>query len=394
MSVEKTSEPGGVSLAAKPWDENHTHVPKSTGSLFSPIFDFLFVGGGSIILLGVFYAFVPVNQAATAVAISLIVAHFINSPHFAHSYQIIYKDFVSKAFLSYYDPMMKARYIWAAVVAPIIIILYFAVGAMTENGRLLGYGANVMFLLVGWHYAKQGYGVLIVMSVAKKAFFNSLEKRIFLINAYAVWAAAWMHANRAVAEHEFRNLAYYTFDVPDVIYDLSIKVFLITSLAVAFILIKIVFEGRKLPANGVVGYLITLYLWTLFIGINPIFAAFIPAFHSLQYLLIVWRYEINEAAVLAQDRKDSQNNSTSRRFVILRVGYFIGIGIVMGYAGFWLIPEFLDGTVHYSSEIFGATMFVAMFSLFINIHHYLIDNVIWRRQNPDARKYLFATNSS
>ena len=394
MSVEKAFEPGGGSLKERSRDDNHARVPKFTGSLFSPLFDFLLVGGGLVILLGVFYALVPESQAATAVAISLIVAHFINSPHFAHSYQILYKDFVSKAFLSYYDPMMKARYIWAAVVAPIIIILFFAVGAMTENGRLLGYGANVMFLLVGWHYAKQGYGVLIVMSVAKKAFFNTLEKRIFLVNAYAVWAAAWMHANRAVTELEFRNLAYYSFDVPDVIYHLSIKVFLITSLAVACILIKIALERRKLPVNGLAGYFITLYLWTLFIGINPIFAAFIPAFHSLQYLLIVWRYEINEATELALDRKDGQEDSASRRFVILRVVYFIGFGIVLGYAGFWLIPEFLDGTIPYSSEIFGATLFVAMFSLFINIHHYLIDNVLWRRQNPDARKYLFATKVS
>ena len=322
--------------------------------------------------------------------IAVAAAHFINHPHFAHSYQILYKDFGSKAFGSHYDPMMKARYIWAAVVAPIILILFFIVGTMTENARLLGYGANVMLFLVGWHYAKQGYGVLIVMSVAKKAFFNSLEKWVFLINAYAVWTAAWIYGNRAVAKHDFWNLAFYTFDVPDVIYDLSFLVCLITSLAVAVILIKVALERRRLPLNGLVGYLSALYLWTLFLGINPIYAAFIPAFHSLQYLLIVWRYEINESAVLASDRKDCKDDSATRRFVILRVAYFIGFGLLLGYAGFWLIPEFLDGTIPYSSEIFGATLFVFMFRLFINIHHYLIDNVIWRRQNTDARKYLFA----
>jgi hypothetical protein len=28
--------------------------------------------------------------------------------------------------------------------------------------------------------------------------------------------------------------------------------------------------------------------------------------------------------------------------------------------------------------------------MWINIHHYFIDNVIWRRDNEDVRKYLFA----
>jgi len=31
-----------------------------------------------------------------------------------------------------------------------------------------------------------------------------------------------------------------------------------------------------------------------------------------------------------------------------------------------------------------------MFWVFINIHHYFIDNVIWRRENTDVSKYLFS----
>ena len=30
---------------------------------------------------------------------------------------------------------------------------------------------------------------------------------------------------------------------------------------------------------------------------------------------------------------------------------------------------------------------------FINIHHYFIDNVIWRRDNPEARRYLFGSGA-
>jgi len=27
--------------------------------------------------------------------------------------------------------------------------------------------------------------------------------------------------------------------------------------------------------------------------------------------------------------------------------------------------------------------------VFVNVHHYFTDNVIWRSQNPETRRYLF-----
>ena len=44
----------------------------------------------------------------------------------------------------------------------------------------------------------------------------------------------------------------------------------------------------------------------------------------------------------------------------------------------------------YDTELFGATMFMFMFWIFINLHHYFLDNVIWRRENPETGKFLFA----
>jgi hypothetical protein len=33
---------------------------------------------------------------------------------------------------------------------------------------------------------------------------------------------------------------------------------------------------------------------------------------------------------------------------------------------------------------------VFLFYIFINVHHYFLDNVMWRRGNPDVQKHLFA----
>ncbi|MDH3739860.1 MAG: hypothetical protein OER92_11750, partial [Alphaproteobacteria bacterium] len=57
--------------------------------------------------------------------------------------------------------------------------------------------------------------------------------------------------------------------------------------------------------------------------------------------------------------------------------------------GFWVVPILLQVLVSYDTEIFGSTMFMFIFFIFINVHHYFLDNVMWRRENPDMRRYLF-----
>lgn len=44
----------------------------------------------------------------------------------------------------------------------------------------------------------------------------------------------------------------------------------------------------------------------------------------------------------------------------------------------------------YNSQLFGTGLYLFIFSVFINIHHYFIDNVLWRRDNPKVREFLFA----
>jgi hypothetical protein len=55
----------------------------------------------------------------------------------------------------------------------------------------------------------------------------------------------------------------------------------------------------------------------------------------------------------------------------------------------WLLPKYLDAHQIIDPVLFGPTVAMFAVTVFINIHHYFIDNVIWRGTNPDMRKYLF-----
>ena len=69
------------------------------------------------------------------------------------------------------------------------------------------------------------------------------------------------------------------------------------------------------------------------------------------------------------------------------------IGGILGAAGFWWAPTALDTLAGYDRAVFGTTVFVFIAWTFINIHHYFIDNVIWRRENPETRRHLFAARA-
>ena len=68
------------------------------------------------------------------------------------------------------------------------------------------------------------------------------------------------------------------------------------------------------------------------------------------------------------------------------------VGGILGAAGFWWAPITVDALSGYDQAVFGATLFLFIGWTFINIHHYVIDNVMRRRGNREARWYLFTAS--
>ena len=74
----------------------------------------------------------------------------------------------------------------------------------------------------------------------------------------------------------------------------------------------------------------------------------------------------------------------------LQFGKFVATGIGLGWLGFIGLPALFHIGLAPDESVWGPSVFVFIFMMWINIHHYFIDNVIWRRDNEDVRKYLFA----
>ncbi|MEK9660322.1 MAG: hypothetical protein VW644_01055, partial [Alphaproteobacteria bacterium] len=149
----------------------------------------------------------------------------------------------------------------------------------------------------------------------------------------------------------------------------------------------------RLPWSGIAAYLVTLYLWLLAMHWNALWLLVVPTLHSLQYLLVVARYRINRV----RDAEDAAGVPAGEPLLARLFGRrdrqrlvgFAALGVLLGYVGFIGAPELLGPFVPYDRSVFGPNAMLFVLWIFINVHHYFLDNVMWRSRNADMRKYLF-----
>ena len=358
--------------------------------LYNRWMDFLLLGGGSWLVLGGFVAFYPRDgeARATLAAATLFLAHFVNHPHFAHSYQVFYSGFVRKAFSG--PSALRGRYRFTGVMVPAILTVFFATTLVRGDAVMLGLAANAMFFTVGWHYAKQGFGILMLDAAHNGTSFTGSERRNLLWNTHLTWVTYWLMTNDVLSRKAYWGLSYVTFDTPDPLLWAMAALTAVSVGVVARDFVRKWRRDRSLPANGLVAYVTSVYIWLMLAQVDPVIHLIAPAFHSLQYLAVVWRRQLNvETERAGQGATGGGRRMGWLRKAPARLLRFGAVGGVLGAAGFWWVPVFLNGRVPYDAGVFGAAVFLFIGWTFINIHHYFIDAVIWRRENADTRRYLF-----
>ncbi|CAN7671328.1 hypothetical protein [Variovorax paradoxus] len=354
--------------------------------MISPVWDFLLLGGGSVIafliIAIIFLNYEKKEGVALSLSATLFLSNFINHPHFAHSYQIFYSNFRKKIGMEY-EGGLRIRYFIVGVILPPLIIGGLVCALLLEQPRVLGLAANAMFFFVGWHYVKQGYGMAMLDAALKRRFFDAVEKKTLLHNAYAAWIFSWILINFTLQSSpaKYFGVSYFVIPVPVWLLVASAVGCLGFACKFCFMLLHRSRSNMPLPINGIVAYVVTLYIWLLFR--DPITILWIPLFHSLQYLTVVWRFKINKIA--------SAPHSSVRP--LYQISIFAVVGFGLGYLGFWKLPEWLDANISYNKEIFGSAAFFYISWIFINVHHYFIDSIMWRKGNKDVMQHLFESGA-
>jgi hypothetical protein len=312
-------------------------------------------------------------------------AHLINDPHFSVTYLLFYENARARAFGHELGPAQRARYIFAGAIVPAALAIWAATAIAWRSAFSLGLMIQLMFLLVGWHYVKQGFGVMTVLAARRGVRFSRHERWAFLAHCYTGWAYAWASPWDRGTEVEEKGVVYTTLAHPLWLERLTHAAFLATAVVLLVVLArKWRREGRLPILTPLTAFLASIWSWSIYSSIDPLVVYAIPALHSVQYLYFVWLLRHGEA-------REREGPPWFERSAGVRVGFLAVSALALGWVLFHGAPSALDDfLVPRRARLtdLGATPYFAAIYTFVNVHHFFMDAVIWRRANKKKRYLL------
>jgi hypothetical protein len=352
----------------------------------SRVGEFLAVGGTTVALFPLVWllrAAVGADAAELAAGfLTFYGAYVVNDPHFSVTYLLFYRDVRGRAVGPSFAGAQRARYLVAGFVVPAALLAWAAYALVARSAQTLGLMIQLMFLLVGWHYVKQGFGVLTVLSARRGTALSGRERRVVLFHCYAAWAFAWANPATAAGEFEEKGVVYRALAHPRWLEVLAGGVLAVSVVGLIFVLGAAWRRERKtLPLGPFVAFLATVWIWSIYSALDPVVRYVIPALHSVQYLYFVWLLRRNEHAASA----GPFSPPPTARLAALGLA-----ALALGFALFHGVPGLLDATlvpraIRGVTSDLGPAPFAAAFFVVVNIHHYFMDTVLWRRDNPETR---------
>ena len=361
------------------------------------IVEFLALGGSTLVLFPLLWLFrsrAGLDTSETFIdAFAYHAALVINNPHFAVSYLLFYKDARSRVRRGVYSPGQRARYVFAGFLVPLVLIAWAVLALKTGSSRSLGFMIELMFFLVGWHYVKQGFGILTVFSARRGFRFNPLERAAVLGHCFAGWAYAWASPAVPGKTVQEKGVVYLALAHPRWLEQITRVAFALSALLLIAALVRRWRTDRQHPPfDLLVAFLVTIWVWTVYSSIDPLMLYLIPALHSIQYLVVVWLLKRNEA-------REAEGPPLFGKPAALRLSMLAASSVALAWVLFRGAPAILDGALVLKSSAgevpsnLGDTPYFAVIFVFVNIHHYFMDTVLWRRENP-ATRHLFSIDGA
>jgi hypothetical protein len=320
-----------------------------------------------------------------------VLAYVVNHPHFMASYHLLYSGYDETLRTHRGNPAMYWRYVWAGMIAPAALILYLVYAFIAQDMAVFAIGVQIMFFTVGWHYVKQAFGVFIMLSALKKVYYGTQMRRLLLANCWLVWMLSWLGGNiwvpglemgtgREMFDVKYQSLGLF---LPPYVMETLRTLVVVYGVVVALALAAYAYRIRTLPSLSALAGYSTMYTLLLLAYLHPLWVYITPALHSAQYLLFVAAYKRGEAALSEEQAQEAHTTQGN-------IKHYVVMMLWLGILSFTAIPQWLDYATQDFAKTHGLFLpFLYAFTIFINVHHYFIDNVIWRKENKHVAKYLF-----
>jgi hypothetical protein len=327
------------------------------GAIISPVVDLLLVGGLSLIVFVPLLVSGRTDLVVIGAGAQALIAGVVNMPHFMASYRIDYRDRAS---------IMKHK--WASIYVPAILIAYIALAlweAQYSPALVIGL-VTVGGTYLAWHYTGQVWGMMASFAYLEGVSFQKDERLLIRtgLRILLVWHLSWFMFTEM--RDPSRVEALYK-----IVSAGTVVAFLLGATGLYRLKRR---TGKTPPLRAIVAWL-AIFVWYAMMARDPKAIFWIQMAHAIQYLAFPVRVEMNR---------------TQRGKLVGHMVLYAVLLLAASIAVTLVVPKALMGVV---GSLFGeepnrsASILVLMF---VNIHHYFTDGVIWKISNPEVRRELFA----
>ena len=357
-----------------------TTAPVRTNYLVSRTLDFWLLGGASVLaylamtMAAGFRNWYGVSNQYGNLAVTMAtMALFVNYPHFLASYRLAYCRGQSFVLKHWFNLLLVPSLLVGFISCAYCLVVDPPMRSVSE--QMLGAGINFMFFTVGWHYSKQAFGCMMVYSAYDRYPLDRVQRESLRFSLLSLWWYNFANSSQTPTG-AFWSLKYATWQLPHWAYLLSFYLF---QAILAWVAYRVFYRnwraGHRPSPTFLIPY-IAMMLWFAPCLRQPEFFFYVvPFFHSLQYLTFVYRVERSRPSI-----RESAGRGTA---------LILGLALT-GWMAFEVVPGNLDMSMQ-ATTTFGFSFCLIAANLFLNIHHYFIDNVLWRvREDPVVREALFS----
>jgi len=332
-------------------------------------FDFLVIGGASLIVYVLFLNDHALASSPHVVSLAILLSWFCNWPHFA-----------STSYRLYRTKSNVRQYPLTATLVP-VLMLGAVVASYASPGAVAPLFVKLYLLWSPYHFSAQTIGITLLYARRCGFDVNQLERKALAGFVFLTFMVANARAEVGSGRGTFYGVSYPTLGlhqwVPNVL-ELAMWV-----CGVAFIALMMwrVVRGRGFIPPIVLLPAVAQAAWFIQVvpGAHPLnFIALVPFFHSLQYLLIAWGVQM----------KESLDESRARPSVAFVVQETMIWAVVIGAGGatlFWVLPHI--GAHFGRSFAFSTAVILAV----VQVHHFFVDGVIWKLKNPRVQSPTMTT---
>ncbi|MEO7455581.1 MAG: hypothetical protein ABIY52_04920 [Gemmatimonadaceae bacterium] len=290
------------------------------------------------------------------------IATAINMPHFMASYAIVYRSRAS---------IMRHR--WASLYIPALLLVSIGVAIWEAQWSPVGVIIiiSVASAYLAWHYTGQVWGMMASYAYLDGQSFDKSER--FLVRTslriLLAWHVTWFLYTQLRDPAKVRPLY------------LVVSAGTLVALCVGAVGLAKMYRrtGKAPPLRALVAW-VAIFVWYAVMARDPKAIFWIQIAHALQYLAFPIRVEINRTAA----------DAPARTRVAAHMALYGALLLLVSYVMAQVLPGPAMSAV---ANVFGeepGKVTPVLILMFLNIHHYFTDGVIWKISNPEVRRDLFA----